>query len=202
MGTMTDAVLDRELVIALEPERAYADRLRERYRDSPNVEVWESGATDPEVATRARKAGIDSAMSFNVFEHIEDDTAAFRVVHDSLGPGGKFACFVPAFPVLYGEMDRALGHFRRYRRTELRSKAEAAGFEVESIRHLNLPGFFAWFANGRILRSQGVAGGSPALGVYDATVVRLARMVERRWRPPFGQSLLLVARRPNRSSTE
>lgn len=196
MGTMTDAILDCELVVALEPEAHYAELLRERYRGQPQVEVWEVGATDAAVSKRARAAGIDSAMSFNVFEHIEDDDAAFRVVHDALIPGGRFVCFVPAFPALYGEMDRALGHFRRYRRSQLAAKATAAGFEVERLHHMNLTGFFAWWANGRLLRSRGVSGGGPALRIYDATVIRVSRALERRRPPPFGQSLLLVAQRP------
>lgn len=208
MGTMTDAIRDRDLVVALEPEARYAELLRDRYRDQPQVQVWEVGATDAAVPARSRAAGVDSAMSFNVFEHIEDDDAAFRVVHDALPAGGRFVCFVPAFPVLYGEMDRALGHFRRYRRGQLATKARAAGFEVEMLHHMNLPGFFAWWANGRLLRSRGVSGGGPALRIYDATVIRLSRALEQRHPPPFGQSLLLVARRPDRpqaansSSTE
>ena len=202
MGTMTDAIRDRELVVALEPEAGYAALLRARYRDEPQVQVWEMGATDPAVSERARELAIDSAMSFNVFEHIEDDEAAFRVVHDALPAGGRFVCFVPAFPVLYGEMDRALGHFRRYRRAELAAKAVAAGFAVERLHYLNLPGFFAWWANGRLLRSRGVSGGGRALKIYDSTVIRLTRSLEQGRTPPFGQSLLLIARRPSAAQAE
>jgi len=195
IGTMTAGVLDKPRVIALEFDPDFADRLRERFAGDHQVEVRVGDAAHLE-GLRAHTGGpVDSAMSFNVFEHIDDDEAAFRNVFEVLKPGGHFVCFVPAFPVIYGRVDHDLGHCRRYVKSELAGKARAAGFEVESIRYFNLPGFFAWGLNTRVLRARTLPGG-PAVRVFDRTVVRATRWLEKRWTPPFGQSLLLVARRP------
>jgi SAM-dependent methyltransferase len=198
-GNMTAGILDRPRVIALEFDAEFADRLRERFVDHPNVEVQVGDAAHIEGLRGHTGGPVDSAMSFNVFEHIDDDEAAFRNVFEILEPGGHFVCFVPAFPVLYGPVDAGLGHCRRYVKKELAAKARAAGFDVESIRYFNLPGFFAWGLNTRVLRAHTLSGG-PAIRLYDRTVVRAARWVEERWTPPFGQSLLLVARRPQSRS--
>ncbi|MFN2466257.1 MAG: class I SAM-dependent methyltransferase [Candidatus Dormibacteria bacterium] len=194
-GNMTEGVLGRQRVIALEFDPEFAEILRRRFEGHSNVEVHVGDAAHTEGLERFTGGLVDSAMSFNVFEHIDDDQTAFRNVLEVLRPGGHFVCFVPAFPVLYGPVDANLGHCRRYVKAELAGKARAAGFEIESIRYFNLPGFFAWGLNTRVLRAHTLSGGA-AIRLYDRTVVRAARWIENRWTPPFGQSLLLIARKP------
>jgi hypothetical protein len=89
--------------------------------------------------------------------------------------------------------DRAIGHHRRYRKTSLRSVAESAGLEVEVLRHVNGLGLLGWYVVVKLLRGRPRAG--VLLKMYDGAVVPLLRRLEALWEPPFGQSLLLVARR-------
>ena len=190
-GTLTECVAGREFVVALEIEPVYAAHLRRRFA-ARNVEIVEGSATDHGLLQSVAKGRINSAMSFNVLEHIPDDSAALRCIHDVLPRGGRFVAFVPAFPSIYGAMDRALGHVRRYTKRDLTLKMRKAGFRVVEARYVNLPGFFVWFANGRILRSPGIPGGNRAVTLYDRLAVPVTRAIENRWKPPFGQSLLVV----------
>jgi hypothetical protein len=48
-------------------------------------------------------------------------------------------------PALYGELDRAVGHLRRYDRDELSAKLVRHWFAVEMARYVNLPGLFGWY---------------------------------------------------------
>jgi len=194
-GTMTACVADRDRVVALEVDPEYAEQLRRRFGALENIVVVLGSATDRDTMLRAA-AGVDSAMSFNVMEHIADDLVALRNVRDVLPSGGRFFCFVPAFPSLYGTMDRALGHVRRYTKTEIVDKMRRAGFVIADVHHFNLPGFFVWLVNGRVLRSRGAAGGSRSVLAYDRLIVPMSRKLEQRWRPPFGQSLVVVGERP------
>ena len=194
-GILTQWVAGKDRVAAVEVEPGYADRLRRRFDRSPNVEVYQGSATDVELMGRAARGGVDSAMSFNVLEHIADDQAVFRVVHDLLPPGGRFVCFVPAHPVLYGALDRTLGHVRRYTRRELTGKLHGAGFAVVECHHVNLLGSVLWLLSGRVLRRAGVPGGASSLRLYDRFLTPLTRTLEARMHPPFGQSLLAVGER-------
>jgi hypothetical protein len=49
---------------------------------------------------------------------------------------------VPAFHALWGDHDELYGHFRRYRRGELRQKLREAGFELSRLTYFE-PLFFA-----------------------------------------------------------
>ena len=197
-GTLTQWIAAKDRVAAVELEPEYAVRLRARFAESPNVEIYEGSATDVELMGRAARGRVDSAMSFNVLEHIEDDERVLRIVHDLLPANGRFVCFVPAHPVLYGPFDKVLGHVRRYTRRELRTKLARAGFTVVDVRHVNMPGSLLWFLSGRVLRRAGVPGGSRSLRLYDRFLTPLTRTVEARLRPPFGQSLIAIAEKRSR----
>lgn len=57
---------------------------------------------------------FDFAVSFDVFEHIEDDAKAVSEIYRVLKPGGILLMTVPAFPFLFSSHDVALEHKRRY----------------------------------------------------------------------------------------
>lgn len=194
-GTMTHCIASRDRAVALELEPACTALLRARFADAPAVEVIEGSATDPHLLRSLSSFSFDSAMSFNVLEHIPDDEAVIRAVHDLLPRGGRFVCFVPAFRFLYGAFDHALGHVRRYTKHDLAGRLERAGFEVVESRYVNMLGALLWFLSGRVLRSTGVPGQGRALRMYDRIAVPVSAAVERRVPAPFGQSVMVVGRR-------
>ena len=166
-----------------------AATLAARFEGDARVVVEERPVQDlPDVTA------FDSAVFVNVLEHIPDDVDALRATHRVLRPGGHVYVYSPAFELLMSPFDREIGHCRRYRLPELRAKAEQAGFEVESLRYANLPGWFAWLIVARGLRRNPTEGG--LAGVYDRYYVPTTRWVENRLKPPFGQSALLVGRKP------
>lgn len=133
-------------------------------------------------------------LSVNVLEHVEHDQAFLGLAYRALLPGGACLLFVPAVQGLYGSLDRAFEHFRRYGKRELERKLRAAGFEIELLRYFNLPGVFAWFIAGRVLRQTSL--NVRQTRYYDRWVVPWISILERYWEPPVGQSLLAVARKP------
>lgn len=66
----------------------------------------------------------------DVLEHLENDGLALREVYRVLQPGGLFVLTVPAYPRLWTYWDEALGHKRRYRRSQLTQKLVGTGFSV------------------------------------------------------------------------
>jgi hypothetical protein len=103
--------------------------------------------------------------------------------------------FVPAFPFAMSRFDRDIGHFRRYRRQDVVALAREAGLELVRAHYVNMPGLVAWFVMMRLLRRRPTPG--PLLWIWDRIVIRTERRLESVVRPPFGQSLLLVARVPD-----
>jgi hypothetical protein len=184
--TWLDSGLPAITVTERDPSRLTV--LRETFDDDSRVAVSELDVFDP-------PQGEHSAMvAMNVLEHIEDHVGALRAAHTLLRPGGAVIMFVPAFQFAMSDFDRAIGHYRRYTRSSLRGVYEDAGLRVESIHYVNAPGLLAWFTGMRLMRMTPKYG--PTVKIWDAAVVPVARAVESRVRPPFGQSVFAVGRVP------
>ena len=193
LGNFTETLLDRELVVALDPEPACIERLRARFAGRGNLHAMVGEAAGPEFA-ELRRFRPDSCVCLNVLEHIKDDAGALRAMAGILPAGGRIVLLVPAFASLYGPIDRDLGHYRRYRRGSLRRLAESAGLAVRKLHYLNTAGFFAWWANSHIFRRREQS--ARQIAFYDDVVVPVMSRVEDLVRPPFGQSLFAVLERP------
>lgn len=63
---------------------------------------------------------FDMVVSFDVFEHIEDDIRAVSEVQRVLKHKGVLVFTVPAFQILYSSHDKALAHYRRYNKRQLK----------------------------------------------------------------------------------
>jgi len=95
---------------------------------------------------------IDTAILLDVLEHIEHDEALLETIYKVLPERGRLIVKVPAVKSLYGSIDVASEHFRRYSREELKSKAEDAGFKILKLGHMNLFGAFSYFVRNKILK--------------------------------------------------
>ena len=144
------------------------------------------------VDTIVAKRRPDTIIYINVLEHIEDDLAELRAVHEALRPGGHCLIFVPAFMWLYGDFDRRVGHFRRYSKKEIEDKCRSAGFEIVRSRYFDLAGVIPWFIKYRVLRSDAL--GSSAVTLYDRVAVPVAQRLESVLPAPLGKNILLAAR--------
>jgi SAM-dependent methyltransferase len=172
-------------VTALEPDPSFVARLREL----EGVSVVQA----PAEAIPPGLGGFDSILCLNVLEHVRDDEAALRGFHDSLRPGGAVLLLVPAHAWLYGGYDRAAGHERRYGARTLRARLRAAGFEVETLRHVNPLGGLGWLVRVRLRRGDEWPSGS--FRTFDRLVPALRHLD--RVPLPFGLSIWAVARRPS-----
>jgi hypothetical protein len=164
-------------------------RLEQRFGGDPRVAVARIDLAS------ARAASHSSCVALNVLEHIEDDVGALRGAARLVRPGGAVVMFVPAFPFAAGRFDRAIGHVRRYTRRTLARAYEDAGLRVDRAQYVNAPGLLAWFVSVRLLGQTPREG--PLLRAWDRGVIPLVRRSERRFTPPFGQSLLAVGRTPS-----
>ena len=188
-GVMTRYLATREHLVATDLDPQYVELLRRVYADKPNVEV--RGLDLARLGENGLPAhAFDTVVCSNVLEHVEDDRAALLAMRAILAPGGRVVLIIPALRQLYGAIDEAIGHYRRYTRPEIEEKLAAAGFAVEHVSYFNLIGVPGWFLNARLLRRRSVPGLQARLNDRLVPLLRL----ERRLRPPLGMSLLAVGR--------
>jgi glycosyltransferase involved in cell wall biosynthesis len=188
-GVITRYLSTREKIVATDLDPHYLELLRRTFADNPNVEVR------PLDLARLGEDGLpahsfDTIVCSNVLEHVEDDGKALREMRNLLTPGGRVVLVIPALRQLHGAIDDAIGHYRRYTRTEIEEKLRAAGLGVEHVSYFNLLGVPGWFLNAVVLRRRSVPGFQARINDYLVPLLRL----ERKLGPPLGMSLLAVGR--------
>jgi SAM-dependent methyltransferase len=193
-GSLTAAVLARgvDSLVALEPDPELVALLERRFSKNPEVQVVSGTVAD--YLASAGPTSVDCIVSSNVLEHIDDDRACLSAMWQLLRPGGALGLYLPARPELFGSLDTAVGHCRRYTRTDLGEKLGRAGFRVEHLSYRNLVGVLPWLVTGRIWRRQRIGRGS--LRLFDKLVFPLARRLEDLAPPPYGLNLVAIATRP------
>ncbi|HEY3220534.1 MAG TPA: class I SAM-dependent methyltransferase [Gemmatimonadales bacterium] len=186
IGNLSAFLVGSERLVLTDTREEYLDRLRARFAGHPNVAVAHLYLPNELGAVAGQH--FDTIICLNVLEHVEDDVSALQAMRRLLAPAGRLILLVPALPALYGTMDKALGHHRRYKRAGLASLLDATGFKVAHVEYFNLAGVPGWWFAGRVLRRQVIPAGS--LTLYDALVplFRLERFFP--WR--VGQSLIAI----------
>ena len=190
-GNLSRFLLDKEVVILSDFETQYLHLLRRRFGSYENVQIRH---LDLDTFTAADLAGerIDSVVCLNVLEHIQDDRRVLRELYRAIEPGGVVVVLVPAHPELYSDLDRNLGHFRRYTKKLLEERFREAGFTVEKSRYFNWVGAAGWYAFGRLLKR-------PHITKAATRGYRLASSLRALEEPGgfrFGLSTIAIGRRP------
>ena len=185
-GALSKLLPAKAIVILSDIIPEYLDGLKKTFTD-PVISL------DIEKDAPAKLVGkIDTIFSSNVFEHIKNDSQAIVNCFKLLEPGGHLLLYVPARSEIYGRLDEAMGHYRRYTKLELTAKAKKAGFTVKRIYYTNLPGYFLWWGRGRFRSAKP---DSFFAKIFDHLIVPLLYF-EKFVHPLFGQSLVLIATKP------
>ena len=187
-GTFAKPVSEGDInVLCMEPD----DTLRAELSDS-GLDVAASLEEIPD-------GSVDYAYTLNVLEHIEDDRKAIADLYRCLKPGGRILVYVPAFQILFSQMDDHVGHFRRYRRKPLIQVLRSVGFDVSQGRYVDSLGFLATLVYKLVGdRSGSVSPGSVAF--YDSLIFPLSRVIDFLSVGSFGKNLAIVATKPSNAS--
>ena len=187
-GDLTDLFArGRSRYVATDISDWCLDALHERFPEGSAVEVR---ALDLDTYDPGDER-FDSIVMVNVLEHIEDDGAALRKLHEALRPGGRIVLYVPAYMLLYSKFDQKIGHYRRYTKRNLTELLRASGLRPIDTRYVNSIGAPGWFLWVRVLGRA--SSDDVTVGACDRIVVPAARVFEDRWAPPFGLSVFAVA---------
>jgi SAM-dependent methyltransferase len=152
IGNLTRCLVprtNRYVVTDIDPE--HLARLASRFQHRPNVQIRFADLSRAE-NFKEFTGQIDSVVCLNVLEHIEDDLAGLRNIHSALCSGGRAIVLVPHGQEIFGTLDAALGHYRRYSEPELRNRMEQTGFQVEQVIMFNRISRPAWYISGKVFR--------------------------------------------------
>jgi SAM-dependent methyltransferase len=196
IGNLSGRLMGRRLLyVAAEKDPLHLHALRNRFLRTPNVTVQPVDAECPEDYAFANC--FDTVLCLHVLEDLHKPDVALASLYGALRPGGSLVALVPQGPALFGNLDRKLGHKRRYSRQQIVDLLERTGFSIQNIRHFNKSGVLPWLLYSRALGAGRIA--KPVLKGFDKTVW-LWRILDPIL-PWQGLSLIVVAQKPLSSAS-
>ncbi len=190
-GNFTSLLIKENIkhLCAFEPSANMYSVLEERFKGKQKIEISNHFLNE---VGHHYESFFDSIIYVNVLEHIKEDEQELSYVWNYLKKGGYFLGFVPALSWLYSDLDKKVGHVRRYKKQDLVKLIEHAGFKIIKIKYFDLAGIVPWFIL-FVLLKKSITGAKVSL--YDKAVVPLMKRMEGLITPPLGKNLLVVAKK-------
>lgn len=185
-------------IVALEPSAHFFQLLRARVGSDPRVTLLEqeTGAFRPQ-----RPGYFDCTFSVHVMEHIADDRSLVQDMLEMTKPGGVVVLLVPALQWLYSDLDRNIGHFRRYDKKSIRRLVAGLDIRIERLFYSNLIGVAAslYFLKMRKLDYQKSEQNKTKFfrlyHLFSKYAVPVVRVLEGTIPAPLGLNLTIVLRK-------
>lgn len=144
-------------------------------------------------ADLASDAMFDAIVYIDVLEHIADDADELARAAAHLRPGGDLVVLCPAHNRLMSPFDRAIGHHRRYNRSQLRGLRPNGLVERDAF-YLDSVGLCLTVGNKLLLRKSMPT--AQQIELWDTRVVPVSRVVDRLARRSIGKSVVVRWTRP------
>jgi len=169
-------------IICIEPDK-----------DQLNHIKYELGLKAKSNLDLVKNKSVDVIYSLNVFEHIQDDFSAIKQCYKKIKPGGSLLVYVPAYQLLFSNMDKHVGHFRRYSMSDLSQKINASGFTIEKAEYIDSLGFLISFLYKFINKDGKIS--IKSIKIYDTFIFRISRLLDLLFGKYFGKNLFIIAKK-------
>jgi SAM-dependent methyltransferase len=176
--------------VCLEPDPLLVAQLNKNLKQTTDRGRYEAMCGTLETLDADQR--FDTIIYIDVLEHIENDREELNIAAGHLRPDGRIIVLSPAHQWLFTPFDAAIGHFRRYNRSMLRS-ISPTGLSLEHLIYLDSAGLTASAANLFLLQAIPT---KAQLRFWDRWIVPVSRVLDKLLLHSVGKSIVAVWRRP------
>lgn len=196
IGNLIPLLQDRRKVVCFDYDLESVEYLKKNYNHLDNFSFFRVDLTQDDVFN-LNLGEVDTIISLDVVEHIENDLEVVKKYYRLLKKGGHLVIKVPAHMFLYCEIDKDGGHFKRYNKSDWRKIAKEIGFEIVELKYMNMLGFFTYWWTGKIKKPN--AAFSQSVGdrkmKFINSILPFYSFCERFIYKPVGLSVLTVLKK-------
>ena len=137
---------------------------------------------------------FDVIIYLHVLEHIKHDQNEINEASKRLNKNGVLIIMVPAHQKMYSNLDRAVGHFRRYEADFFYKKFEF--LELSNIKFLDSMGYFLYYLNKFFFKKE-VYPSKLKIFIWDKLFTPLSVVADFVFRYKFGKCILAIYKKLN-----
>lgn len=191
IGSYTNRLLGREFIVATDISDYYVSQMAKRFanRSEVSTQVFDVCNISEKQKALFISQRFDSIMLINVLEHIEKDLKSLMDLKDFLNTAGRLVIVAPAMQFLYGSLDQAYCHRRRYLRRDFEHMSAPLKMSLEVCRYFNFFGMYGWYMNAKLCKKNYL---SRRQVIFFDKLVPLLQRLEKIFLPPAGLSIVAV----------
>ena len=135
------------------------------------------------------KKKFDTIIYLHVLEHIKNDKSEIKFALKKLKKNGFLIIMVPAHQKIYSNLDKAVGHFRRYDFKFFKKNFKS--LETVNIKFLDSMGYFLYYLN-KIFFKKEIYPSSFKIFIWDKFFTPLTMIVDFLSGYRFGKCILAI----------
>jgi len=170
-------------ILLLDSDKNNIKSLIKKFNENKNIKVLKSEVRD-------LKQNFNTIIYFNVLEHIEADILEIENSIQKLNIGGHLIILVPAHQKLYGKLDRAVGHYRRYN-INFFKKNIFKNAQIVELKYLDIFGYFLYFLNKFFFKEETFPT-KLKIFIWDKIFTPFTIVVDFLFRYKFGKNILCI----------
>jgi SAM-dependent methyltransferase len=132
---------------------------------------------------------FDAIVYLHVLEHIKNDKDEIKEATKKLKKNGYLIIMVPAHQKIYGNLDKAVGHFRRYEINFFQKGFNSLG--KINIKFLDTLGYFLYYLNKLIFKKE-IYPSKLKIFIWDKIFTPLTVFVDFILRYRYGKCILAI----------
>ena len=184
IGSFTDLYKEKVNNISLtEIDKNNFNILKNKYLDNKNVTVLNNEVSEIDLK-------FNTIVHFNVLEHIEDDKKEINDCLNKLNKNGYLILLVPAHNKLYSNLDKAVGHYRRYEKSFFQ-ELNLNNAKIVKLKYLDTLGYFLYFFNKFFFKEE-VYPSKFKIFIWDKIVTPFTILIDYLTNYKFGKNLICV----------
>ncbi len=160
--------------------------LKKKYQNDTNITILES-----EVTKISQK--FNTICHFNVLEHIKKDKEEIINCLNRLNKNGYLVILAPAHNELYGNLDREVGHYRRYKKSFFKDLNLSDGKIVE-LKYIDCMGYILYYMNKLIYKNETYPSSSKIF-IWDKIFTPITILLDFLTAYRFGKNILCVIKK-------
>ena len=139
-GSFTKNYYDPKIksLILTETDQLNITNLQKKFEKNYNIRI-----SDLSIDKIQNK--FDTILYLHVLEHIKEDINELKNAKNKLNDEGHLVIMVPAHQKIYGNLDKAVGHFRRYEKDFF--KKELLDLELIDFKYVDMLGYLLYSLN-------------------------------------------------------
>ncbi len=173
---------DHKNITLTELDNINIQELNQKFKNFKNIKVLDK-------TINKIKNEFDVILYLHVLEHIKNDENEIKEATKRLKKGGHLLIMVPAHQKIYGNLDRAVGHYRRYEREFF--KEELLDLKRVKLLSLDIIGYLLYFLN-KIFFKKEIFPSNLKIFIWDKICTPLSIIADRLTSYKYGKCIIAI----------